>query len=53
MFNSKTEAKEKVESNLQADVKSVVPPYFDVKGIVQFGYEIGHPAYPAYDDSWK
>lgn len=18
-----------------------------------FGYEIGHPAYPAYDDSWK
>lgn len=31
----------------------VIPKYFNVQGKLQFGFEIGHPAYPAYDDSWK
>lgn len=53
MFNSKVETKENIKSSTAADVKAVKPKYFDVKGLVQFGYEIGHPAYPAYDDSWK
>lgn len=31
-----------------------MPKHFNVPGLTtQFGFEIGHPAYPAYDDSWK
>jgi len=36
------------------DFKSVKPKYYNVPGMTtMFGFEIGHPAYPRYDDSWK
>jgi len=38
----------------EGDVKSVKPTYFNVPGMkTMFGFEVGHPAYPRYDDSWK
>jgi len=39
--------------NKYGDFKDVVPKYFNVNMRTFFGFEIGHPAYPAYDDSWK
>jgi len=36
------------------DPKKVKPTYYNIPGLkTQFGFEVGHPAYPAYDDSWK
>lgn len=35
-------------------VNDVKPKHFDVPGLrTFFGFEVGRPAYPAYDDSWK
>ena len=42
-----------VEDKEIGDVHSVVPKKFNADMKVMFGFEIGHPAYPAYDDSWK
>lgn len=53
MFNKGTNKKEVQSSVEGGDPKAVKPKYFNVQGILQFGFEIGHPAYPAYDDSWK
>lgn len=36
------------------DIHTVKPKYYNVPGLSSmFGFEVGKPAYPAYDDSWK
>lgn len=53
MKNSNADAR--LENTVgDGDPMKVKPTYYNIPGLkTQFGFEVGHPAYPAYDDSWK